>query len=216
MAENIDIYDANLGHKGVMERIKAHKEGEWHRTFHCWVVSTEDGGSLLFQQRSMKMKNFPGLLDVSAAGHIEAGEAIEEGVRELKEELGIEIDESRLIRLGERVEVADQANGQRNREYQSVYMYLTSQPISSYKPEEYEVTALVLLNIQDGFKLFRSEVEKVTMKGCSYEINENGIWEPFTLEATTKSFLPRIQQYYLTSLIMAERLLDGNNNLSIS
>ena len=216
MAENIDIYDANLGHKGVMERIKAHKEGEWHRTFHCWVVSTEEGGSLLFQQRSMKMKNFPGLLDVSAAGHIEAGEAIEEGVRELKEELGIEIDESSLIRLGERVEVADQANGQRNREYQSVYMYLTSQPISSYKPEEYEVTALVLLNIQDGFKLFRGEVEKVTMKGCSYEINENGIWEPFTLEATTKSFLPRIQQYYLTSLIMAERLLDGNSILSIS
>jgi isopentenyldiphosphate isomerase len=216
MAENIDIYDANLGHKGVMERIKAHKEGEWHRTFHCWVVSTEEGGSLLFQQRSMKMKNFPGLLDVSAAGHIEAGEAIEEGVRELNEELGIEIDESKLIRLGERIEVADQANGQRNREYQSVYMYLTSQPISSYKPEEYEVTALVLLNIQDGFKLFRGEVEKVTMKGCSYEINENGIWEPFTLEATTKSFLPRIQQYYLTSLIMAERLLDGNTNLSIS
>ncbi len=216
MAENIDIYDANLGHKGVMERIKAHKEGEWHRTFHCWVVSTEEGGSLLFQQRSMKMKNFPGLLDVSAAGHIEAGEAIEEGVRELKEELGIEIDESSLIRLGERVEVADQANGQRNREYQSVYMYLTSQPISSYKPEEYEVTALILLNIQDGFKLFRGEVKKVTMKGCSYEINENGIWEPFTLEATTKSFLPRIQQYYLTSLIMAERLLDGNTNLSIS
>ena len=93
---------------------------------------------------------------------------------------------------------------------------MISQPISSYKPEEYEVTALVLLNIQDGFKLFRGEVEKVLMNGCSYEISENGIWEPFTLEATTKSFLPRIQQYYLTSLIMAERLLEGNTNLSIS
>jgi len=216
MAEMTDIYDANLNHKGVMERIKAHMEGEWHRTFHCWVVSTEQGGSLIFQQRSKKMKNFPNLLDVSAAGHIEAGEAIEEGVREVKEELGINIDESRLVKLGERVEVADQANGQRNREYQSVYMYLTSQPISLYKPEEYEVTALVLLNIQDGFKLFRGKVDKVSMAGCSYEINENGIWEPFTLEATIKSFLPRIQQYYLTSLIMAERLLEGNTNLSIS
>lgn len=216
MAEMIDIYDANLKHKGVMERIKAHMEGEWHRTFHCWVVSTERGGSLIFQQRSKKMKNFPGLLDVSAAGHIEAGEPIEEGVREVKEELGIDVDESRLIKLGERVEVADQANGQRNREYQSVYMYLTSQQISLYKPEEYEVTALVLLNIQDGFKMFRGEVDKVSMTGCSYEINENGIGEPFTLEATIQSFLPRIQQYYLTSLIMAERLLEGNFNVSIS
>lgn len=216
MAEMIDIYDANLKHKGVMERIKAHMQGEWHRTFHCWVVTTELGGALIFQQRSRKMKNFPGLLDVSAAGHVEAGEEIGKGVREVKEELGIEIDESRLVKLGERVEVADQPNGQNNREYQSVYMYLTSQPISSYKPEAYEVTALVLLNIQDGFKLFRGEIDKISMPGCSYEINESGKWEPFTYEATIKSFLPRIQPYYLTSLIMAERLLSGNTNISIS
>jgi ADP-ribose pyrophosphatase YjhB (NUDIX family) len=162
------------------------------------------------------MKNFPGLLDVSAAGHIEAGESIEHGIREVREELGIEIDRSRLIKLGERVEVADQSNGQKNREYQSVFMYLDSLPLSMYKPDKNEVTALLLLSIRDGFKLFRRELDEVVMRGFSFEAGETGVWEPFSLVATSNSFLPRIQQYYLTSLIMAERLLQGNTILGVS
>ncbi|WP_407645941.1 NUDIX hydrolase [Actinacidiphila oryziradicis] len=111
-----------------MDRIEAHLQGKWHRTVHCWVVSAERGGQILLQKRSDTMKNFPGLLDVSAAGHLEAGEPVEAGLREVTEELGIEVDRSRLHHLGERVEVADQKNGQRNREYQSVCLIPVRHP----------------------------------------------------------------------------------------
>ncbi len=216
MSEKIDIFDANLKHIGVMERTQAHMEGHWHRTFHCWIVSPKENGSLLFQQRSMKMKNYPGLLDVSAAGHLEAGEPISAGIREVREELGIEIDESRLKALGERVEVADQANGQKNREYQSVFMYETDQPVTSFKPDPTEVAALFWLPIPEGMRLFESRTREVTVSGCSFEAGTNDTWKPLTKRVRIEDFLPRIQQYYLISLIMADRLIKRSGPLAIS
>ncbi|WP_405805637.1 NUDIX domain-containing protein [Streptomyces sp. NBC_00210] len=216
MAERIDIYDANLHHLGAMDRIEAHVQGKWHRTFHCWVVSAERSGQILLQKRSDTMKNFPGLLDVSAAGHLEAGEPVEAGLREVTEELGIEVDTSRLHYLGERVEVADQKNGQRNREYQSVYLYQCDIPLSEYKAESDEVSALVWLPIESGMRLLTGATHSLTLPGHTYEKSGGESWEEFEMEVTADSFLPRIQQYYLTALIMAERLLTNAGPLAIS
>ncbi|MCT4575470.1 MAG: hypothetical protein N4A43_04400 [Alphaproteobacteria bacterium] len=36
MSEIIDIYDCNYNHIGTKEKNKAHNEGLWHQTFHCW------------------------------------------------------------------------------------------------------------------------------------------------------------------------------------
>lgn len=216
MVERIDIYDANLAHLGDMERIQAHKEGQWHRTFHCWIVSPADGGRILLQKRSDTMKNFPGLLDVSAAGHLEAGEPVLAGVREVTEELGIEVDPGQLHSLGERVEVADQTNGQRNREYQSVFMYVTDTPLSDYRAEPAEVAALVWLPVADGFRLFDNSAASLALPGYTYEKSGGETWEPFELPVTVESFLPRIQRYYVTALIMAERLLNGALPVAIS
>lgn len=216
MAEYIDIYDANLVHRGVMERIAAHKAGEWHRTFHCWVVSSGNGGQVLFQKRSDTMRNYPGLLDVSAAGHLEAGEPITAGIREVTEELGIEVNPAALYELGERVEVADQPNGQRNREYQSVFMLLNDASLDEYKPDSREVSSLLWLPITDGFRLLCSEVKSIRIAGRTFERSTGSSWEPTELEITRQSFLPRIQRYYLTSLIMAQRLLSGQLPVAIS
>jgi isopentenyldiphosphate isomerase len=216
LPEQIDIYDANLNHVGVMDRIQAHMQGEWHRTFHCWVVSSQEGGQLLIQKRSDNMRNYPGLLDVSAAGHLEAGEPILAGLREVTEELGIDVDPKRLHYLGERVEVADQTNGQRNREYQSIYLYRCDLPLSEYSPQVDEVAGLVWLPVADGLKLFAESIVSATLSGYTFEKSESSIWEPFEMRVTQESFLPRIQRYYLTALIMADRLLKNAGPLAIS
>lgn len=216
MAERIDIYNANLEHLGTMDRIEAHRRGEWHRTFHCWVVSGEGGGQLLLQKRADTMRNFPGLLDISAAGHLEAGEPILAGLREVKEELGLTVRPEDLHYLGERVEVADQANGQRNREYQSVYLYRCDQDLAEYAVEPAEVTALVWLPIGSGMQLFAGAAESLTLRGYTFEKSGGARWESFELPITGESFVPRIQRYYLTALIMAERLLANAGPLAIS
>ncbi|WBB76683.1 NUDIX domain-containing protein [Micromonospora sp. WMMD1128] len=216
MAERIDIYNANLEPRGSMERIQAHHQGEWHRTFHCWIVSGDDGGALLLQKRSDTMRNFPGLLDVSAAGHLEAGEPVMAGLREVAEELGLTVEPERLHHLGERVEVADQSNGQRNREYQSVFLYRCDRPLGVYRPAADEVAALVWLPVAAGMELFTEKVDDLVLRGHTFERSGGQRWEEFTLPVTRDSFLPRIQRYYLTALIMAERLLSNAGPLAIS
>jgi isopentenyldiphosphate isomerase len=215
MAE-IDIYNANLEPIGTMERIQAHKDGQWHQTFHCWVVDNKASGALLFQQRSHTMKNFPGMLDVSAAGHLDVGETVEDGLREVHEELGLPISMEDLVALGQRVEVADQANGQRNREYQSVFLYSADIDLGSIKPEPEEITALVWLPLPAGMDLFTGQIDSLSLTGYTYEGATVGSWEPFELDVSRDSFLPRIQQYYLTALIMAERVLKNAGPVAIS
>lgn len=216
MAEIIDIYDANLQHQGTMERVEAHMNGQWHQTFHCWVINGNvEDGAVLFQLRSAEMVSFPNMLDVSAAGHLEAGEQVENGIREVSEELGIPITINDMHSLGYRVEVADQSNGQHNREYQAVYIARVDLPLSEYKPQVEEITGLVWVNIKDGMALFTKAAKQISIQGIRYD-PETEVWNPVALTVAEKDFLPRIQQYYLTICIMAERLLENRFPIAIS
>jgi isopentenyldiphosphate isomerase len=214
MAEKIDIYDANLKLLGTCDRKEAHLKGAWHRTFHCWYFRTIPTSAILFQKRSPQMKNFPNALDVSAAGHLEAGENISDGLREISEELGITVDMTQLKYAGERVEVADQTNGQKNREYQSVFFAQMNANLLDLKPDPVEVCGLYWLDIESGFSLFSERVVSVKLEGI--ELHSDGIFLPKSYDVRLDDFLPRIQKYYLTSLIMVERIIDGKLDVAIS
>jgi len=72
-----------------------HRDGDWHRAVHVWIVQPD--GRVLVQKRALVKENNPGLWDVSAAGHISAGETqIDAAIRETREELGLEIAASEL------------------------------------------------------------------------------------------------------------------------
>lgn len=72
-----------------------HRKGLHHRTVHVWVQNTK--GELLLQKRSSSKEVFPGLWDISCAGHLSAGDSSLDGaVRELEEELGISVNKDKL------------------------------------------------------------------------------------------------------------------------
>ncbi|UCB44920.1 MAG: NUDIX domain-containing protein [Spirochaetota bacterium] len=91
------MYDERRNPTGrIGERSKVHSEGLWHRTVHIWIYKDN---SLLLQMRSKHKESFPGLWDVSAAGHVETGEEpLTTAIREIKEELGFEVH-TNLIRF---------------------------------------------------------------------------------------------------------------------
>jgi isopentenyldiphosphate isomerase len=67
-----------------------HRDGDWHRAAHVWIVAAD--GRVLVQRRSERKENNPGLWDVSAAGHLSAGEsAVDAALREVREELGLSL-----------------------------------------------------------------------------------------------------------------------------
>ncbi|MGB4768558.1 MAG: NUDIX domain-containing protein [Candidatus Saccharimonas sp.] len=68
-------------------------------TVHVWIWRRrgENGIEILLQQRSLSKKSHPGMLDISVAGHIDEGETdLQTVCREAKEEVGLNVDVSRL------------------------------------------------------------------------------------------------------------------------
>ena len=76
----------------VKKRSQVHKDGDWHRSMHLWIYqpdSSSDDVRVLLQRRSPFKDTHPNLLDVSCAGHVNAGDDIlETTMREMAEELG--------------------------------------------------------------------------------------------------------------------------------
>ena len=95
MAEEIfDIVDENGQPTGErVTRSQAHADGVRHRTAHIWVLRENgDKTEVLLQKRALNKDSFPGRYDTSSAGHIQAGdEPLESAIRELSEELGLQV-----------------------------------------------------------------------------------------------------------------------------
>ncbi|HXG58970.1 MAG TPA: NUDIX domain-containing protein [Thermoanaerobaculia bacterium] len=96
MDERLDILTPD-GTPAGRTRTKAevHRDGDWHRSVHVWIVASD--ATLLLQLRAARKENHPSLWDVSAAGHVAAGESVvDAAVRELREELGLRVDAAEL------------------------------------------------------------------------------------------------------------------------
>lgn len=212
MVEILDVFDADMKLLGSADRNKVHEEGLWHRTFHLWIISNYKGGSILFQRRSDEKQSFPGMLDISAAGHLESGEQPLDGIREVQEELGLRIAPDMMEFLGYRVEVSDEG-GKFNREHQAVYIARIDLSLEEFQPDPKEVNGLTWLSIDDVNLLMSSEITRIQSEAMIYDIS--GEIEKRDIQIDKDSFLPRIQPYYLTVGIMARRYLNGERPISI-
>jgi isopentenyldiphosphate isomerase len=69
-----------------------------HPVVHCLVTNSR--GELLLQRRSINKDIQPGRWDTSVGGHVAFGESIEHALRrEMKEEVGLELEETNLTFL---------------------------------------------------------------------------------------------------------------------
>lgn len=96
MAELWDIYDANRTRTGgVAERgVYIFKEGEYHIVVECIIINSKN--EILISKRAAHKNN--GLLWELNGGSILKGETSLQGiVREIREELGIEVKEEEAI-----------------------------------------------------------------------------------------------------------------------
>jgi tetratricopeptide (TPR) repeat protein len=120
--EMLDVYDAQGNLLGQASKPLVHTVGLWHRTFHCWIVRQRADGQwvVVLQQRGPGTRTYPHYLDISVAGHYQAGEGIEGGLRECAEELGITGSRDQLRLIARRV-VDETGDGDTiNRELQDI------------------------------------------------------------------------------------------------
>lgn len=213
MTEILDIYDDSMRPLGTMARDEAHRIGAWHKTFHCWIVR-HDGqhGYVLFQKRSSSKKQHPNKLDITAAGHISSGETIDDGVREVAEELGVTIKMEDLQFLGIRT-AASIAGTDVNREFNHVYLLRRDEPVSSYVLQQAEVSSLVQVEVADGLSLCSGRKSRVQATGV--ELDGAGAPVPIEIEIDMTDIIPRRDHYYYKIFIMAERHFAGNPDICI-
>ena len=95
----LDVLDEHGDYTGRVEaRDVCHKEGLWHRAVVLFLVNSKN--EVLLQKRSASKKLWPNMWDVTAGGHVLAGEfGFEAAIREMKEELGIEVNQSEILFL---------------------------------------------------------------------------------------------------------------------
>lgn len=126
---------------------EAHKNGWFHATVHIWLFTSDD--KILLQKRAMTKKVFPGLWDISVAGHIGAGETILVAAqREVFEEIGLKLQEKDFIKIGTRIHQVKHLNGIIDNEHHHVFIAELKAPLSTLKIQEEEVDDIKLFNLK--------------------------------------------------------------------
>lgn len=97
--ELLTIFNDKFERIGVASRDEAHANGLWHETFHCWLVNPHQQ-TIFLQLRSACKKDYANLFDITAAGHLLATETVEDGIREMEEELGYAQPFTQLKKVG--------------------------------------------------------------------------------------------------------------------
>ncbi len=183
----------------------AHREGLWHRSFHCWIVRAGPGApELILQRRALVKDTHPGCWDVSAAGHFRPGEGVEGGLRELEEELGLTVSPDALVWLGRHREVLRYPDGLQDREYEDVYLLRCDQPLSAYAPDAAEVDGVAALPAATLVALARGVVRRARASG---RVLGPGGWRDHTVVLTRATLVPRAGRYYERLARAAARLV---------
>ncbi len=208
MRELLDIYDENLRHLGVKPRDEVHRDGDWHRTFHCWVIfRAEDGVDyIVMQKRGPDKEFYPNLLDITAAGHYAAGETIADGVREIQEELGITVQFDALIPVGMRASVTRQ-RGLVDYEFNDIFFLIHNRPLSSFAFAADEVSGLVQFAIDDGLALFAGECSSIAAAAVGFNAGR--------VTLALNDFIVQYDRYTYRALVLAKRCLSGEKHLVI-
>jgi len=216
--ELLDIYDDNAKWIGVKPRDEVHREGYWHKTFHCWILYQDRNGKgyVLFQRRGPESEVQPNKLDISAAGHYRQGEDITKGLRELREELGVDAKIEQLIPVGIRVNCAHVDNIL-NREFQEVFLLKLDQPLNQYHLQHGEVSGLVAIPIDEGLQLLSGEVNEIQADALLVEGAPDGAYRTAERKISVKrsDIIHTKDNYYYKVLVLAKRALSGEKDLLI-
>lgn len=146
----IDIYNENNESTGEVATWESvHTQGLWHRVAHIWFWSKDKG--ILLQRRSKNKSSYPGLWDITAAGHLDLGEdVLSAAIRETEEEFGVVIKKDDLTDgYINKSEYIDNSKNWLDREWQYIYFYNFLGDITDIRLQESEVEAVEWMQISE-------------------------------------------------------------------
>jgi isopentenyldiphosphate isomerase len=181
-----------------------HRDGDWHRSLHLWVVLAGPPPALLLQRRSLTKDTHPGKVDVSVAGHLRAGEGPFDALREAEEEIGLVVTASDVVRLGVRRRVDVHPPELVDREVQEVFLVETARAIESFRPDPDEVLGLLAVLLPDLSRLIAEERPSVRTREL---VSRQRVAHSGTL--TRSELVPSPDGYFAVAIAAIARRLAG-------
>lgn len=134
----VDIVDEDDNVIGAETKSVKYEKGLISRNVVAFLINAE--GKYIVVRRAGTKKSFPNLLDISVCGNVDRGESYEDAIkREAKEELGVEIQELKLLK---KILHETQEKGKRLRYFTGIYSGLVMGKIKTDCEEFSEVIFL--------------------------------------------------------------------------
>lgn len=154
--EYFDILDENGNKTGKTKlRSEVHRDGDWHKAVHIWIINNK--GEILLQRRCATKDSHPNMLDISSAGHLSSGDnSIDGALRELKEELNIELKPEDLQFIKTLKRSSKDTETFINNEFDDLYIVRADIKIEDMKYQEEEISEIMYV----PYKQFKKMVNE--------------------------------------------------------
>jgi len=206
-AEQLKIFDNDRNQIGVATREEVHRLGHWHEAFHCWFVSREHGIDYIYLQlRSDRKKDYPNLFDITAAGHLLAHETVHDGIREIKEEIGIDVAYDELVSLGIMKYCVIRQNFI-DKEIAHVFLYQKNTAFEDFTLQLEEVSGMVRAEFHDFYELWAGQKEEISVKG--FEMNKDGKKVQVDKKVGKNQFVPHESSFYASIVTSIKEKMNG-------
>lgn len=161
--EFIDIYDSNENLLGYCEKSKAHQLGYWHKVFGCLIYNSKKNKVFMQLKNPNHNKvNIRELLEITAGGHLISGETLNNGVREIKEETGFDVNYEDLTFLQKRKCNKTVSKDYKVKEFQYFYGLDLNVRVKDFKNfDTDEILDFVELDIHDLINLLKKRTKKI-------------------------------------------------------
>ena len=157
--EQLNYLDDKGNKIGVVEREEGINKNLLLEAVQIWIINPETK-QILMQRRSYDKENDPGMIDVSASGHVRANEIpMQAIVREGKEELGEEAFETLIGKIKKVLdfEIDFTKEGRKGKYLTHEYIAYSKLPLQKYKKQDEEVAELFFMDYEEVKKLIRNK-----------------------------------------------------------
>ena len=165
--EYLDILDENGDKTGKIKlRNEVHHDGDWHKAVHIWIIN--NNGEILLQRRCASKDSYPNMLDISSAGHLQAGDdSLTGAVREIKEELNLDISPNELQFI---TTLKRKSNKSINNEFDDLYILRINKKIEEMQFQKEEISEIFFVPYKKFKDMVNNKQPDLLRKDDEFEI----------------------------------------------
>ena len=168
--EYFDVLDESGNKTGKTKlRSEVHRDGDWHKAVHIWIIN--NNGDVLLQRRCATKDSNPNMLDISSAGHLSAGDdSLSGAIRELKEELNIDVKPEDLQFIKTLKRSSKYTETFINNEFDDLYILRTNKRIEDMKYQEEEISEIFYVPYKEFKKMVENKQPDLLRHDIEFEI----------------------------------------------